>query len=86
MEPPKGAPRPSLIDQFVVIASRADDGIFHSFNKFMHPVVPISGSNFGHLPEFAFPDGEAVRTKQDIRMYVIWNFWQAIYSVWFAFF
>lgn len=39
-----------------------------SFNKFMHPVVPVGASNFGHLPEFAFPDHEAVRLKQDIRI------------------
>lgn len=73
MEPPK-APLPSLVDQFVAIVSRSDGEVFHSFNKFMYPVVPISGSNFGHLPEFAFPDGEAVRLKQDIRMYEFGTF------------
>lgn len=65
------ATRAPLVDQFVVIMGRADDGVFHSYNKFMHPVAPVSGSSFGHLPEFAFPDSEAVRLRQDLRMYVL---------------
>lgn len=76
------APRPALIDQFVVITSRADDGIFMSFNKFMHPVVPVGSSNFGHLPEFAFPDHEAIRLKQDIRMFVIFIFHGVHFGLW----
>jgi len=73
MEPPKVAPRPALIDQFVVIVGRADEGIFQTFNKFIHPVAPLSGSSYGRLPEFAFPDEEAIKMRSDIRMCVFWT-------------
>lgn len=70
MEQPQEPPRPSLVDQFVIITNFEEGGIFQSFNKFMYPVAPLSGSAYGLLPEFAFPDHEAVRQKQDIRMFV----------------
>lgn len=69
MDPPQGDQRAPLIDQFVVVVSKVDEGVFQSFNKFVYPSIRLSGSSFGLLPEFAFPDHEAVKNRQDDRLY-----------------